>query len=93
MLLKDVHSKVRDALNKSLSPLKPGSNQKTQNKEQLHLTGDLLASNDESFHFAPDFSLEDKSLNVTMLRCKPPAQALHELPAMKKASSVPASKQ
>ena len=68
----------------SMSPYR--ESQKTQN--ELHLTGDLLASADESFHYAPDFSLDDKSANQTMLRCRPPA-VVTELPAMKKASSVP----
>ena len=30
----------------------------------LHLTGDLLASNEDSLRFAPDFSLEDPSINI-----------------------------
>ena len=68
----------------SMSPYR--DSQKTQN--ELHLTGDLLASQDESFHYAPDFSLDEQKMNQTMLRCKPVA-VVQELPVMKKASSVP----
>ena len=30
----------------------------------LHLTGDLLASGEDSLRFVPDFSLDDPSLNI-----------------------------
>ena len=33
---------------------------------ELHITGDLLASNEDSLRFAPDFSLEDPDIS---LRC------------------------
>lgn len=35
-----------------------------QRHGELHLTGDLLASGEDSLRFVPDFSLEDPSLNI-----------------------------
>ena len=35
---------------------------------ELHLTGDLLASNEDSLRYAPDFSIDDKSQNSNRLR-------------------------
>ena len=31
---------------------------------EIHLTGDLLASAEDSLRFAPDFSLEDPSIHI-----------------------------
>ena len=59
--------------NKELSiSIKNESPDKMNN--ELHLTGDLLASGEDSLRYAPDFSLDDKSLNSTRLRNKPSSQ-------------------
>ena len=35
-----------------------------ETSNEFHLTGDLLASGEDSLRFVPDFSLEDPSINI-----------------------------